>query len=410
MFVNFILWTSTLAIVCARNLNKEATEDHAPKPKYDFSSHEDHFMRSGTRELSSNGFKVRGDRDFHDHRSFDLQFNQRQFHHSDNRKEIGRDSGSLVHHGPDFSKSEYHDFSIGTLSNRDSENNFRSKIPKERNNHARGSRDSDFTLETFKSESNIRDSNIQEQRNVNKRYNFTNFLSNHGFNHYSPDLGFGNFEEHLQRRNFDERRNMDKRINENNNVQNSNFNTSFFNSGPLFNGRKTEERNVRELDVQIQDNEEHFDTLSSSHHQNFHNNKERRRTHSQQNKENTEKITRSNINTRTSEKIQHQERSDNKHMTTLAPKKSNERPSGRDNSEMDQRPIFQTSAKPDVDNKKETNDDEWVWSDGSENKPPTNHTKVNSTSSPDLDDRAAFNGDKCPNGRVRVGSICAAVD
>lgn len=405
MSVKFILLTSTLVIVRARNLNTETIEDHVPVPKYDFSSHE-LFGRNGEHEvLISNRCKNHDHRDFHDLGSFNVEFNHRQFSHN----EKGRDSGSPSHNnGPDLSKSEFHDFVMSTISNRDS-NSPHGKKHIERTSYT-GSRDSNFGLETFESETKIRDRNIEEAKNVDRRLKSKTFESNYGVQHYNSDFGFGNFEQVFHGNNFGESRSINKRIDHNNNMQKTNFNSNFFKNRPEFNDRNIEERNTKEFGAQIEDNEKYFDTLASSHNQKSHNNNEKR-AQGQKNKQNIELITRSIVNNQTSGRIQHKQKTDNEFITTEPPKRRN--PSGRDNFEIDQRPIFQTSAKPAViNNTKETNGDVWVWSEGSENKSPaTNDTSTESSATtPDLDDRAAFNGDKCPTGSVRVGSICAAVD
>lgn len=393
MFVIFILLASTLVTVCARNLNSETIKHHVPVPKYDFSSHEVHFGRNGGHEeLSSD--------DLHDRGSFNLEFNHRQFPRSENGKEVGKDSGSPMHdHELDLSKSDFHNFSMGNFSNTDSERSFRDKKHKERTNHATGS--TDFGLETFESESKIRDSNVEEPRNADKRHKSTTLESNYGSERYSPDFGFGNFEEHFHGNNFGERKSINRSFN--NNMPRSNFNSNFFNTRPDFNDRRTEEQNAKEFGVQIQDNEKYFDSITSPRNHKSHNNNDRR-SQMQKNRQNIEMITTSNLNNRTSSRIQHKHKADNEFVTTVAPK-HNPTPSSRDNSEMEQRPVFQTSAKPALSySRNETNGDVWVWTG-------TNSTSTEpSMTTPDLDDRAAFTGDKCPNGRVRVGSICATVD
>lgn len=384
MFVNFFILTTTLVIVNARNLNNEAIEDRAPVPKYDFTSHEDRFTE--LREELSDGLNARGDRGHHDQRTYDERYRHRQFHGSNSRKENERDSGNT---GYDFS-------STGTATNMNGENIFFRKKHGERS-HAMGSRDSDFGLENFELESKIVESNIQQQRNMGKRFNSTKFMSD--FEKYSPGLGFGNMQEHFPGSNFDARTNMDRKIYQNNNEQKNIFNSNVFNSGPTLIEKRTEERNIEELGVQIKDNENNFDSLASSHNQNFHNNNEKR-TFSQQNRQNAELASRSNLNPEPNNALG----------------KSTPRPSGRDNSAMDERPVFQTTAKiPVVDDKNKTNDEQWVWSDSSETKysmpTPTTKSPTNSNATtPDVNDRAAFNGDKCPTGLVRMGSLCVTVD
>lgn len=411
MFVLFILLTSTLVTVRARNLNTETIKHHVPAPKYDFSSHEVHFARNGEHEqLSSDGFKNYADRDLHDHGSFNVEFNHRQFPRSENGKEGGQHSGSSVHdYVPELSNREFHNFSMGGFSNIDREHSSRGKKHKDRANHTTSSRD--FDLETFESESKIRDSNVEEPRNADRRYKSKTFESNYGVERYSPNFGFGNFEEHFHGNNFGERKSMNRSFNQNNNMQRSNFNSNFSNSRPDFNDRKTDEHYAKDFGVQIQDNERYFDSVASSHNQKSHNNNDRR-SQNQSHKQNIELIPTSNFSNRTSARIQHKEKADNEFVTTVAPK-HNPRPSSKDNSQMDQRPIFQTSAKPEVtSSKKETNNDVWVWSADSQNiAPGINSTSTEPTvTTPDLDDRAAFTADKCPSGFVRVGQICASVD
>lgn len=385
MSVSFILLISTLVIVRARNTNTESIKDHVPVAKYDFSSHEVDFARSGGHEeLSSDGFHDHGHRGFHDH----VEFNHRQFRGSENEKENGRNSGSAGQ-GPEPSKSELHDFIMVTFSNRDREHSFRGKKQKERTNHTMESKNSDFELETLKSETKIRDSNVEEQRNVDRRHKNRNFQSNHGNEHHNPELGFDNFEERIN-----------KRIKETNSTQRRKFHSNFFNSRPEFNDRQAEEQNAKEFGVQVQDNEKYFDTLASSHNQKSHDINERR-NQKPKNRQNIELGTASNFNNRTNASIEHKQKQD--HV----------KPSGKGNIEMDERPIFQTSAKPAViDSKKETNGDMWVWSEVSANKAPaTNSTSTElPASTPAVDDRAAFTGDKCPTGTIRIGIICAPVD
>lgn len=147
-------------------------------------------------------------------------------------------------------------------------------------------------------------------------------------------------------------------------------------------------------ETKIKDNnvKEHFDILASSRNQNSTNNNETR-NQSKKDRQDIELKTTFNINNKINTSIQDKQKEDEL------------RPSGKSDFEVDQRPIFQTSAKPAVmDNKKETSGDMWAWSD-------TNSTtsEVPTTTS-ELDDRAAFTGDKCPTGFIRVDTICAPVD
>lgn len=389
MFVSTILLTLTLVIVRARNLNTEIVKDHVPVPKYDFSSHEFDFAENGEHEeLSSDGFHDHGHRGFRGHGSFNVEFNRRQFRLSENEKRNERDSQSSMP-GPALSRGGLHDFIMVTFSNIDREQSSRGKKHKERTNHTTQSTDSDFGLETFNNETKIRDSNVEELNNVERRHKTKSFQSNHGVEHDNSEFGFGNFEERIN-----------KRINENNNMQRRKFQSNFFNSRSEFNDRKPEEQNTKQFGVQIQDNEKYFDSLASSHNQKSQDNDEKRHQ-KQKNRLNTELRTTSNFNNISNSSIQHKEKEDNL------------RRSSTGNIEMDQRPIFQTSAKPAViDSKKETNGDQWVWSEGNDGKPPASNitsTEIPATT-PDVDDRAAFNGDKCPTGSIRIGNICAPVD
>lgn len=152
-----------------------------------------------------------------------------------------------------------------------------------------------------------------------------------------------------------------------------------------------------ETKIRDRNAEKHLDTPASSHNQKSNNSNESG-NHSQKNRHSVKLSTTSNNSNNAS--IQHDDKEDN-----LRPK---------DNFEMDLKPTFTTSAKPTVIESKSLlpkNDDQWIWPEDNNNKPPvTSSTSTEPPTTTDLDDRTAFNGDKCPTGTIRVGNFCAPVD